>query len=160
MAGFAALKDDAGFWRGAGAVLVVAALALLVAALVRRPPPDFAALRVIAVLEDGGHRPAWSIRLAPAAHLIAAETLAPQSVPRGRVYQLWLAAERAAGPRQLGLLPQQGRKIIPVSPEDAQLLTGTGRLEVTLEPTGGSPQPGPTGSVVFGGALDGSAGDR
>src|SRR5215472_6675210 len=149
MVRFAALRDDAGFWRGAGAVLAVTALALSVAALVRRPPPDFSTLRIVAVVEDGAHHPAWAIRLAPAAHQIAADSLAPQPAPRGRVYQLWLAAEGSAGPSQLGLLPQRGRKAIPVSPEDAQRLMGTGPIEVTLEPAGGSPQPGPTGPVVF-----------
>ncbi len=134
MVRFAALKDDAGFWRSASSVLAVATLALLVAALVRRPPPDFSTLRIIAVLEDGARHPAWAIRLAPAAHQIAAESLTLQPVPPGRVYQLWLSAEGVAGTRQLGLLPQRGRKIIPVSPEDAQRLAGAGRLEVTLEP--------------------------
>ena len=44
MVRFAAPRDDAGFWRSASSVLAVAALALLVAALVRRPPPDFSTL--------------------------------------------------------------------------------------------------------------------
>jgi anti-sigma-K factor RskA len=154
MVRFAALRDDAVYWQTSSSVLAVAALALLVAALIRRPPPDLSTRRIVAVLEDGAHHPAWAIRLAPAAHQIEADSLAPQPVPPGRVYQLWLSAEGAAGPRQLGLLPQRGRKTIPVTPEDAQRLSGTGRLEVTLEPAGGSRQPGPTGRVMFGGALD------
>jgi hypothetical protein len=40
------------------AALVVSALALSVAALVRQPPPDFSTLRIVAVLEDGAHDPA------------------------------------------------------------------------------------------------------
>ena len=139
-------------------VLAVAALTLLVAALVRRPPPDFSTLRIVAVLEDAAHHPAWAIRLAPAAHQIAAESLTPQPVPPGRVYQLWLAPEGVAGPRQLGLLSERGRKTIPISPEDARRLMGNGRLDVTLEPQGGSPQPGPTGPVLFRGILDGRTG--
>jgi anti-sigma-K factor RskA len=158
MARFAALRNDAAFWRSACRVLAVAALALLVAALVRRPPPDFSTRRTVAVLEDAAHHPAWAIRLAPAAHQIAADSLAPPPVPPGRVYQLWLSAQGVAGLRPLGLLPQVGRKTIPVAPEDAQRLSGSGRLEVTLEPAGGSPQPGPTGPVVFGGTLDGRPG--
>ena len=148
---------DAGFWRSASFVVAVAALAFLVAALVRRPPPDFSTRRVVAVLADVAHRPAWAIRFTPAAHQIAADSLAPPPLPPRRVYQLWLAAEGVAGLRQLGLLPQLGCKAIPVTPEDAQRLSGRGRLVVTLEPAGGSPQPGPTGPVVFGGALDGRA---
>jgi anti-sigma-K factor RskA len=158
MVGFATLKDDPGLLRAASSVLAVAALALSVGAIIRRPPPDLSTLRIVAVLEDGVHHPAWAIRLAPAAHLIAADSLAPQTFPSGRVYQLWLSSQGVAGPRQLGLLPQRGRKTIPVSPEDAMRLTGAGRLEVTLEPAGGSPQAGPTGPIVFGGMLDGRAG--
>jgi anti-sigma-K factor RskA len=158
MLGFVSLKDDAGFWRSASSMLAVAALALLVAALVRRPPPDFSTLRIIAVLEDRARHPAWAIRLAPAAHQIAAESVTPQPVPPGRVYQLWLAPEGRAGLRQLGLLPERGRKTIPVSPEEARRLMGNGRLEVTLEPAGGSPQPGPTGPALFRATLDRGAG--
>jgi Anti-sigma-K factor rskA len=122
---------------------------------VHRPPVDFSTRRIIALLEDPAHRPVWAIRLAPAAHLIAADSIAPQPVPPDRVYQLWLSAEGVAGLRQLGLLPQQGHKSIPVSPENAQLLMGSGRLEVTLEPVGGSPQALPSGRVAFDGKLEG-----
>jgi anti-sigma-K factor RskA len=160
MVGFAALRDNAGFWRSTSSVLAVAALALLVAALIRRPPPDFSTLRIITILEDGAHRPAWAIRLAPAAHQIAADSLAPQPVPPGRVYQLWLSIEGAAALRPLGMLPQAGRKTIPVTPEAAGWLGGSGQLVVTLEPQGGSPQPGPTGAVRFRGTLDGGTGNR
>jgi anti-sigma-K factor RskA len=154
---FAAWRDDAAFWRNASAVLGVVALALLVAALVRRPPPDFSTRRVIAVLQDGAHHSLWAIRLAPAAHQIAADSLAPPAVPTGRVYEVWLSANGVAGLQPLGLLPEAGRKAIPVTPENAQRLTGTGQLVVTLEVAGGSQQPGPTGPILFRGSYDGSA---
>ena len=160
MVRFAALRDDAGFWRSASAVLAVAVLALSVAAVVHRLPPDFSTLRIVAVLADGAHRPAWAIRLAPAAHQIEADSLAPQPVPPGRVYQLWLSTEGVAGLRQLGLVPRLGRKTIPVTPADARRLSGTGRLEVTLEPAGGSLQPGPTGPARFQCMLDGGTANR
>jgi anti-sigma-K factor RskA len=153
---FAALAELAGFWRRASAVLAVAALALLVAAIIRRPLPDFATRRVIAVLRDGAHRPAWAIRLAPAADEIAADALNPPPAPPGRVYQLWLSLKGAAHLQQLGLLPEAGGKIIPVTPENAQRLSATGVLVVTAEPTGGSRQPGPTGPFSFRGDFDGS----
>jgi anti-sigma-K factor RskA len=152
------LHEQAGFWRNASAVLAVVALAFLVAALVRRPPPDLAAQRVVAVVVDGVGRPAWAIRLAAEAHQIAADSLAPEPVAPGRVYQLWLAPGGGARPEPLGLLPQAGRKSIPVSPEAARRLGGAGQLVVTDEPVGGSPQPGPTGPVRFRGALDGRSG--
>jgi anti-sigma-K factor RskA len=157
MVRFAALRDDAGFWRNASAVLGVVALALLVAALVRRPPPDFSTRRVVAVMHDDAQHSLWAIRLAPAADQIAAESLAPPPAPPGRVYELWLSVEGVAGLQPLGLLPEAGRKAIPVTPENARRLSGTGQLVVTIEAAGGSQQSGPTGPVLFHGSLDGSA---
>ncbi len=106
------LWDSARFWRGAAAVLATAGFALLVAALVARAPPDFAERPVIAVLRDTGQHPAWAIRLAPAAHQIAVDSLGPPPPPAGKVYQLWLVAPGVPAPQPLGLLPLSGRKII------------------------------------------------
>jgi anti-sigma-K factor RskA len=144
------------FWRATSAVLAALALALLVAAIIARGPPDFSAMPVIAVLRDGEHRPIWAIRLDRAGHQIAADSLRPQPVPSDRVYQLWLLAPDATAPRPLGLLPQSARKRIAVSSENARLLAGGGELEVTLEPAGGSPAPGPSGPELLRGTLEGS----
>jgi anti-sigma-K factor RskA len=133
----------------------VAALALLVAALIRRPPPDFATRRVVAVIAGAANRPAWAIRLAPASHLIEVLPLQPPSPPPGRVYQLWLSTKDTKSPQQLGLLPQTKTETIPVTPENAHRLGGDGELVVTLEPDGGSTQPEPSGPVRFRGGLDG-----
>jgi anti-sigma-K factor RskA len=148
--------DNVLLWRQAAAVLATLSLALLVAAIIARGPPDFSAMPVIAVLRDGEHHPVWAIRLDRAAHQIAADSLRPQPVPPDRVYQLWLLAPDATAPRPLGLLPQSARKRIAVTSENARLLSGGGELEVTLEPTGGSSGPGPSGPAVFRGTLESS----
>ena len=150
------LRHSARFWRRAAAVLGVTALALLVAATIGRPAPDFSARPVIAVVRDGGHHPVWAIRLASTAHQIAADSLRPQPVPAGRAYQLWLAVAGAPALHPLGLLPQRGRKAIPVTPANTRLLAGAGDLLVTLEPTGGSKDPAPSGPVLFRGVFNGS----
>jgi anti-sigma-K factor RskA len=154
---FTELREDAGFWRKVSAVLGVVALALLVAALIRRPPPDFSTRRTVAVLRDGAQHPLWTIRLAAAAHEIAADSVAPPPVRPGRVYQLWLLDGGANGLQPIGLLPETGQKVIPLTQENAQRLRGAGQLVVTLEPAGGSQQPWPTGPVRFRGSFDGSA---
>jgi anti-sigma-K factor RskA len=133
------------------------ALALLVAAVIAREPPDFSAMPIIAVVRDGEQHPIWEIRLARTAHKIAADNVRLQPVPAGHVYQLWLLDPEAREPRQLGLLPQSGRKRIAVSPESARLLTGAGELLVTLEPFGGSRGPAPSGPTVFRGTLESSS---
>ena len=123
--------------------------------MIAREPPDFSAMPVVAVVRDGEQHPIWAIRLARAAHQIAADSLRPQPAPADHAYQLWLLVPGGT-PRPLGLLPQSERKRIAVTPENARLLGGDGELEVTLEPTGGSPAPGPSGPVLFRAGLEGS----
>jgi anti-sigma-K factor RskA len=141
-------------WRSAAGVLAILSLALLVAGIIARDPPDFSEMSIVAIVRDGEQHPVWAIRLARTAHQIAADSLRNEPAPPGQVYQLWLLAPDRAGPRQLGLLPPSGRKRIAVSPENARLLVGVGELVVTREPAGGSPDRGPSGQPVFRGTLE------
>jgi anti-sigma-K factor RskA len=150
----AKLWDNIRVWRWAAGVFAILSFALLVAAIIARDPPDFSEISIVAVVRDGERHPVWAIRLARAAHQIAADTLRDEPAPPGRVYQLWLSVADRTGPRQLGLLPPSGRKRIAVSPENARLLAGTGELVVTLEPVGGSPNREPSGPPLFRGALE------
>jgi anti-sigma-K factor RskA len=150
----AGIWDKVAFWRSLSAGLAVAMLALLVAALIARAPPDFSVRPIIAVVQDGGQRPLWAIRLAGNAHQIAVDSLHPPPVPPGHVYQLWLdPPPGAGGPRPLGLLPQSGRKEIPEAPANTGMLSGPGELVVTLEPLGGSLGPRPSGPTLFRSSL-------
>ena len=148
--------DSELFWRRATGVFAILSFALLVAAIIAREPPNFSSMPVVAVIRDGEQRPVWAVRLARAAHQIAADSLHAQSVPTGRVYQLWLSTPDGLSLHQLGLLPQSGRRRIAVSPRDARLLIGMGELVVTLEPLGGSPGRAPSGPTVFRGTLENS----
>src|SRR5215469_1209994 len=141
-------------WRWASGVLAILSLALLVAAIIARDPPDFSDMSIVAIVRDGDRHPVWAIRLARAAHQIAVDSLRDEQAPPGQVYQLWLVAPDRAGTRQLGLLPASGRKRIAVSPENARLLVGAGELVVTREPAGGSPDRGPSGQPVYRGTLE------
>jgi anti-sigma-K factor RskA len=150
----AQLWDNIACWRSATGVFATLSLALLVAAIIARDPPDFSDMSIVAVVRDREQHPVWAIRLARAAHQIAADTLRDEPAPPGRAFQLWLLAPDRTGPRQLGLLPSSGRKRIAVSPENARLLAGAGELVVTLEPAAGSPNAAPTGPTVFRGTLN------
>jgi anti-sigma-K factor RskA len=152
----AKLWESVPFWRWAAGLLATLALALFVAAMIARAPPDFLAMPVIAVVRDGEQHPIWAIRLARAAHQIAADSMRPQRVPADHAYQLWLLSSDASAPHPIGLLPQSERKLIAVTPENARLLAGEGELEVTLEPVGGSLFPGPSGPTLFRASLEGS----
>jgi anti-sigma-K factor RskA len=152
----AAAWDDPVLCRRVAGVLATLAAALLVAVVIARGPPDFSAMPIIAVVRDGEQHPVWAIRLAGAAHQIAADSLRLKPAPAGRVYQLWLSVPGRKARDQLGLLPVSGRKPIAVSPRDARQLRGTGELVVTLEPAGGSPNPEPSGPILFRGSLKGA----
>jgi len=142
--------DKVAFWRSLAAGMAVTAAALLVAALIGRPPPDFLARPIVAVVQDGGQHPLWAIRVAGDAHQIAVDSLHPPAVPAGHVYQLWLEPPLGAGtPRPLGLLPQSGRKEIPETPANTRMLSDPVMLVVTLEPLGGSLGPAPSGPTLF-----------
>jgi len=151
-----AVWNNPAFWRPTAGVLSTLALALLVAAIISRDPPDFSAMPIVAVVRDGEQNPIWAIRLAGAAHQIAADSLRPEPAPAGRVYQLWLLVAGHAEPYPLGLLPPSGRKRIAVTPQIARLLGATGESVVTLEPIGGSPSLGPSGPALFRGSLEGA----
>ena len=151
------LWDSVLFWRRVAVVLATLSLALFVAVIIARDPPDFSTMPIVAVVRDGEQRPVWEIRLARAAHQIAADSIRPQPALADHVYQLWLVDQESAGPHQLGLLPQSGRKRIAVSPENARLLIGAGEFIVTIEPFGGSRGSAPSGPTAFWGTLEGSS---
>ena len=125
-------------------------MAFGVAGVIERAPPAWSALPPIATLRDGA-RPLWAIRLAAAAHQIAAESLDAEHLdaaapPPGRAYQLWLEGPTRA--QSLGLLPLSGRKVIAEMPAVIDRLAGAGELFVTLEPEHGSDTGLPSGPVL------------
>ncbi len=137
--------EDARLWRRAAVVLATTALALLVAALIARPAPDFAELRTVALLRDAVGQPGWGVRVARAAHEIAIDSHSPPPPPPGKAYQLWLAAPGLGGPQPICLLPIAGRKIVAVIPANLALFGDDAELTVTIERAGalGSAPSGP-----------------
>ena len=59
----AKLCADIRVWRWVAAVLATLSLALLVAAIIARDPPDFSDISIVAVVRDGERHPIWAIRL-------------------------------------------------------------------------------------------------
>ncbi|HEX3953318.1 MAG TPA: anti-sigma factor [Stellaceae bacterium] len=131
--------------------VAIFAVALAVAAAIKRAPPDFASLPPIATVRDAAQLPLWTLRLAPAAHQIAVDGVGAAPPPAGRAYQLWLAGKD--GPQSLGLLPDAGHKIIAETPGLIGRLAAGGQVLVTLEPARGSDTPQPNGPVVFRAAV-------
>lgn len=138
----------------AAGVVATVALAVAVAAWIKREPPNFSALPAIAILRDADAHPIWAVRVAPAAHQIAVDAFRDPVPPPGHAYQLWLAT--GDGPHSLGLLPAHGRKVAAELPWLMPQLAGAGELLVSLEPARGSDQPRPSGPIAFRAPLGGS----
>jgi len=70
----------------------------------------------------------------------------------GRVLELWLIADGAAGPVSLGVLPEAARSSISLPEDLAGALAGA-TLAISDEPPGGSPTGQPTGAVLAAGQV-------
>ncbi len=79
----------------------------------------------------------------------------PPTAQAGRVYELWILRDDGV-PVSLGLLPQTGDASLTLSAAAVDGLQRGRTLAVSLEPPGGSPEPAPTGPVLFTTAIVGS----
>lgn len=79
-------------------------------------------------------------------------SLASLAIKPDNAFELWLLPADKSKPISLGLLPQQGFKIVKV-PVDVIPLMASGLLAVSLEPVGGSPTGQPTGAVLYQGKM-------
>lgn len=75
------------------------------------------------------------------------------SLPQDSVWQLWLVRDGIETPISLGLLDTQSATGALSVTIDQELQSGTDILAVSVEPIGGSTQPGPSGPVVFTGTV-------
>lgn len=82
---------------------------------------------------------------------LAIQTLAPLSIAADKSLELWLI-QGSHAPQSLGLLPSNGKKVIPIPAHLQAAIAADSVLAVSLEPQGGSPTHQPTGTVLFSGA--------
>lgn len=139
-------------WRGwaIGATLAAAAFAAL--AFLPRAPDT----RYMTVLVSDRSQAAWMAQVdRNGAITLAAVPAAGGSrgdqAPDGRVLQLWALPPGATAPTSLGLLPASGGRVNIAAPA-VRPVAGM-LIEISLEPTGGSPTGRPTGPVLFIGRL-------
>lgn len=106
----------------------------------------------IGVLSDPAGNALWVARIYPDLQRADIRVATPPDAQPSNDYQLWIL--RGDGvPVAMGLLPQTGDRQLDLTTGAVDAL-GTGNvLAVSLEPLGGSPQPVPTGPVVYTTAL-------
>lgn len=131
-------------WFALGSGAVAAGLAAL---LLVRPAPQAPLMTVLLTNRD---QPAWLVEAERGGALRLA-AVNRQPVPPDRVMQLWALPQGATAPTSLGLIsPEAGQYSVSttaIRPEPGML------IEITLEPTGGSPTGRPTGPILFIGRL-------
>lgn len=102
----------------------------------------------VAIVDNPEGDPLWLLALRPDSGQLTLEVInEPESQP-GKDYQLWLLAADGT-PLSLGLLPSQGSRTLSLPASASAALPTSQIVAVSLEPAGGSPQPVPTGPVLF-----------
>ena len=129
-------------WRFASAALLVA-LVLAVGPL-RQPAPVYTV-----VLQAPGEaaQPGWRITVADNGDLQLTPLAQQTDYRADRSVQFWTLENNAEGPRSLGLV-EPGRSLVIPAEQVGGVESGQ-LFELTLEPPGGSPEPRPTGPVLF-----------
>jgi anti-sigma-K factor RskA len=136
------------FWRGATALsgAIAACLALYIAL---RPVPVLEAPSFVAVLHaPQQERAAW-IATGSRGRLFV-HTVAANTAPNDRAFELWAIPPGTTTPRSLGVIPPDGRMELAALPSGVR---EGGTLAISIEPKTGSPTGQPTGPVVFTGEL-------
>ena len=138
-------SDSLVFWRWLGGVSACAALVLALATgggWQAAPQPDY-----IATLADDKAQPALLLTGERRRQLLTVRVLGKLAVANDKTLQLW-AVPVQGKPRSLGVLA--GGPESRLALDDAALGAGVAMLAVSLEPSGGSPDPnGPTGPILY-----------
>lgn len=107
----------------------------------------------VSIVANEQGQPLWYVQLIDNARAEISVQTNPTAQPDND-YQLWLIREDGS-PVSVGLLPQSGSRTLTLSADVRQGLTNGRVLAVSLEPEGGSPEPVPTGPVLYTAAIVG-----
>jgi len=141
-------------WKTVSAFAVaatVALAALLVQTLNQPIPVTDTLLKVVSVVQSEEMDALWVLTTQSDSAVLQAVALAPPPIDSTQSYQLWMVKPDDAGVSSVGLLPldvgETKQLTLQIPTEQAQLFA------VSLEPAGGSQEPGPSGPVLFTGAI-------
>lgn len=142
-------KKSSSGWAGSWLALPAALVAGWLAVTFWTPPaPDS-----IAVFADQDTQTLWVISADFDEQSLKAAAINAPPAEDNTAYQLWLLPNEG-NPQSLGLLPEQSQSTETVLPENVAFdLQQSGRLAISIEPTGGSPTGLPTGPVVYQASL-------
>jgi anti-sigma-K factor RskA len=116
---------------------------------VRELVPDAAS---VAVVHDASGKPIWVARVYLASERLELRVNTPPESVAEKDYELWALMDDGT-PVSLGLLPKSGADTRTLDARAMASIRRSSMLAVSLEPAGGSPQPVPTGPVLYTAAL-------
>lgn len=136
-------------WQGLALAASVAAIALAgllvlgVPVQERSQPPAYASL-----IHDEPTGAGWLLTADAGDERLTVTAIQSYPRPADKSLHLWLLPEEG-GPVSLGLLPDEGAQRMPMPEGAGRMLDEGARFAVSLEPPGGSPEPQPTGEVLW-----------
>lgn len=147
--------DALNVWRGIAGMAVAVAIVSIVIALRSIVPgvpvgaPGESRVAYVSVLHDDQSHSTMLVTWDDAHSTVTLRRLADTSVPSDRDLQLW-GIPSGGAPVSLGVLPRKGAAVFKVQHRPQNYAV----LAISVEPTGGSPNPnGPTGPVILTGKL-------
>ncbi|MES1942651.1 hypothetical protein PC39_00950 [Salinisphaera sp. PC39] len=138
-------------WQGLALAASVAALALAAVLYVGVPttpteaePPVYASM-----IHDDPTGAGWMLTAGAGDDRLTVTAIHAYPLPPDKSLHLWLLPPEG-DPVSLGLMPAEGGKERMAMPEGAERMLDEGaKFAVSMEPPGGSPEPRPTGKVMW-----------
>ena len=102
----------------------------------------------VAVINDGDGNPLWVALVYDDLSRVDIDVRTTPEAQANNDYQLWIL-DGSGVPASMGLLPQSGETSLALDAAAIEALQSGTTLAVSLEPLGGSPEPVPTGPVMY-----------
>ena len=146
-AGVSRLQRSVRRWRAATVAASAIAASLLMVMTYREYSRSLMPQNFVAIFQKDDASPSFVMSVDLATKTLSVRRVAA-TVPEGKTYQLWIAADQLGpGPQSLGLVEGQLTQVRAAIQNIDPAVVQTALFGVSLEPTGGSPTGKPTGPV-------------
>jgi anti-sigma-K factor RskA len=139
-------------WQWIGPMALAASAVLAVALWHTQQRLSEPSFDVVSVVSDAENNPLWVISASLQQQTVQITALAPPAIEDNQDHQLWLVKPNDEGVSSLGILPRNSN--VTVINNVDLLREDAVAFAVSLEPLGGSPEPVPTGPVLFQAAFN------
>lgn len=130
-------------WAIAAGIAMVAVVAM--SWLLLAQPPT----QLVATIADQQQVQLWRIEATSTHEELRVATFPALQPDANHAYELWALPKSGAAPVSLGLMPQSGKRALPLNQAQRLALASAGKVAISLEPQGGSTTGAPTGPVLY-----------